>query len=246
MDNRHMRNNRLHERHDQSNGNRNDRNACRNRRVRELLLVVMLALPIVVGSNGCGGGGTGGVLNGTPLNGKRLFILLPKQDGFTLQNPDAYAYSRGISEMNASTRLFSEMRSMFADELGQRYDSNTVLNYNEQAISGTVPLDAVNDFNGASDTWNWDNLNRAGKEGAVDFLLVMHSVVVSNQKPSGEIGMGRESISASFHLIDPINKVNVRSATVSISVDDPRIPSDSYVFLARQVASRLPFLNSTY
>lgn len=246
MDNREMHNNRQLEKSDRTIGRTDDRIARLTRRGTRLLMIFALALPIVVGLSGCGGGGRGGVLNGSNLNGKRLFILMPKQTGFKLQNPDTYAYSRGISQESAAARIFSEMKSQFPDELGQRYDSNTVLNYDEHAIGGTIPLDAVNDFNGASSSWDWEAINRAGKEGAVDFLLVLHTVDVSNQMPREEFGRGRETVSVGFHLIDPINKVNVSSATVSVSVDDPRIPSDTYVLLARQVASRLPFLNSTY
>jgi hypothetical protein len=249
MDNREMRTTQSFDSRAVSGAEREQVNRRRTASGTQRTAFVMLTLIVAISSigfNGCGGGTKGGVLNGTRLNGKRLFILLPKQEGFKLQNPDAYAYSRGIAEESAQARIHSEMKSQFPDELGQRYDSNTVLNYDEHAIGGSVPLNAVSDFTGASSSWKWDEINRAGKEGAVDYLLVLHTVEVSNQKPRNEFGRGRETISASFHLIDPLNKVNVSSTTVSISIDDPRIPSDSYVLLARQVASKLPFLNSSY
>lgn len=177
------------------------------------------------------------------LNQKRVFVLLPKSDKIMLANPAAFAASRGVAEMTASERIGRELQSDFQVALDGRLDSNTVLEYGSQSVGATIPMDPAADFPaGAEARWDWSKAKQAAKQGNIDYLLVLHSVRVENEMPTGgEKPRGKEKITATFSLIDPLNEKLMTGATVDAEIDDPRRPVDTYVKLSKSMAKKLPF-----
>jgi len=176
------------------------------------------------------------------LNHKRVFLMLPASDNVALENPAAYANSRGIAEIGATERIATELQSDLQAALDGRLDSNTVLEYGSQPVGAIVPVDPAEDFPAGSDAeWNWDKAKRAAKEGNIDFLIVLHSVRLENEMPEGDGTRGKEKITATFSLLDPLNGKLMTANTVDAEVDDPRRPADTFVGLSKAMAKKLPF-----
>ena len=196
----------------------------------------------------CGGSNRSSVSGYTDaeLNSKRIFVLLPEEGEYRLTDSAAFAWSRGIGEGGVSGRIYSEFRTNLPNQLDYRYDSNTVHNYVAQSVGATNPLDAEADFEGDPSGWDWAKIDAAMKVGAIDYLLVLSDVTVANNNPGLRADRGRETVTVTVSLIDLPNRRLVLRENVSASVDDPRIPSDTYVILARQIAEELPFFNRVY
>ena len=196
----------------------------------------------------CGGSNRSSVSGYTDaeLNSKRIFVLLPEEGDYRLTDSSAFAWSRGIGEAGVAGRVYSEFRTNLPNQLDNRYDSNTVHNYAAQSVGATNPLDAEADFEGDPSGWDWAKLDAAMKLGAIDYLLVISDVAIVNNNPGLRADRGRETVTLTVSLVDLPNRRLVLRDNVSISVDDPRVPSDTYVILARQIAEELPFYNRIY
>ncbi|MGE3800739.1 MAG: hypothetical protein AB7H80_06935 [Candidatus Kapaibacterium sp.] len=175
------------------------------------------------------------------LTGKRLFILMPKEGDFVLTNSEAFAYSRGIAALSSQSRVDNEFQTQFRDYLDNVLDSNLVVVYRTQPVGAIHPLDATRDFNGEIGSWNWEEIDAARKEGAIDFLLVLQKVQLENQTPSDNAGRGKESVTVNFILVDPAKRSVMTQNQVSVSLKDPREIRDTYSKLTRELASKMPF-----
>lgn len=206
------------------------------------LLIGALLLSACGGSNRASVGG----YTDSELNDRRVFLLMPDQGEYRLTDPEAFAWSRGIAEAGVDGRVYSEFRTNLAGELDERYDSNTVHNFAAQSVGATHPLSAENDFDGESSTWDWTKIEGAMKAGAIDYLIVLSDVVIENRNPGRARERGEETVRLVVTLVDLPNRRMLLRRNVEMSVDDPRLPSDTYVILARAIARELPFYNSDY
>jgi hypothetical protein len=175
------------------------------------------------------------------LNHKRVLLLYPSIEDVTMSNAAVYAASRGGATESARELLATELRTMVATELGARMDSNTVLNYLDQPVSGIVPLDPSVDFRVDGQPSEWDKLRRVGREGNVDFLIVLRDLDFNNATPSGG-PRGTETVEVEYSLLDLQAGKTLANGTFSFSVDDPRTPEMTYQRLARELTKRMPFV----
>jgi len=173
------------------------------------------------------------------LSGKRVMVILPEAADVTLTDPAAYAYARGIAADAAREQLSTDLRTRFVDAIDARLDSNTVLGYKDQPVGAMVPLDATKDFT-ATGPKAWDVVKRAGREGNIDYLIVLNGMTIRNT--SSSTGRGGESISTSYLLLDAQDAKTMTSGTVSINVGEMQGPNDSYLALARELGAKLPFV----
>lgn len=194
---------------------------------------------------GCGSGKTAveGYDQGV-LNGKRIFLLLPAEGGIVLTNPAAFAQSRGIGEGGASGRISTEFRTDLAPALNTRLDSNTILEYSQQTVGAVVPLNPSSDMPRAtagSDSWDWDKLRDAARQGNIDYLIVFHSIRVENEMPKEGAARGKETVTANFSLLDPEKKKLMSESEVRVEIKDPRKPADTFTRLSEAMAKKMPF-----
>lgn len=208
-------------------------------------LLVLCAGIVLESCGGSNRSSVGGYVD-ADLNDKRVFLLLPDEGEYRLTDSAAFAWSRGIGDAAASGRVYSEFRTNLPTQLDLRYDSNTVHNFAAQSVAATNPLDANTDFDGEPTGWDWAKIDGAMKTGAIDFLVVLSDVAIANNNPGLTADRGRETVTGTVSLIDLPNRRLLVRESVSISVDDPRVPSDTYVILARKIAEELPFYNRTY
>lgn len=172
------------------------------------------------------------------LSGKRVMVILPEAADVTLTDPAAYAYARGIAADGAREQLSSDLRTRFVEAIDKRLDSNTVLAYRDQPVGAMVPLDATKDFTAAGPK-GWDVVKRAGREGNIDYLIVLNGMTIRNASSTGR---GSESISTNYLLLDAQEAKVMTSGTVSIDVKEMQGPTDSYLALARELGAKLPFV----
>ncbi|MCE2502664.1 MAG: hypothetical protein J4G05_01195 [Chlorobi bacterium] len=175
------------------------------------------------------------------LNGKRVFLLTPSEGDYIFTSIDGFTYSRGIASITAQTRIDNEFQSRLRDRLNVTFDSNLVVNYRTQPVGVIHPLNAVTDFFAHPSSWDWTKLEAAGKEGVIDYLIVLRSVTMKNYKPKGDGAMGKEEVDADFVLIDLTRRSVMTQNNVAISVDDPRRIADTYIKLSEKLASKMPF-----
>ena len=172
------------------------------------------------------------------LNAKRVFVLLPASADIRLTNAELYATSRGIDATSAGETIEGELRTVLVGAIQSRLDSNTVLNYFEQPVSGIVPLNATTDFNGAAPV-TWSTVKRAGVEGNIDYLLVLRDVVVTSTPSSDP--RGNEAVSASYSLLDIAAERVMTSGTIAVSISAPRTTASTHEGLAAELTAKLPF-----
>jgi hypothetical protein len=173
------------------------------------------------------------------LNGKRVLVLVPDAADVSLTNPAAYAYARGGVADAAGEQLNNDLNTRIASSLGSYLDSNTVLSYKNQPVGGIIPLSAKTDFT-QTDAVDWDKVKRAGREGNVDYLVVLRSMQIDNTASTSG-GRGGEAIKAHYILIDAQRGKTMTNGDVSVNVKEMNGPADSYQQLARELSSRLPF-----
>ncbi|MBC8145678.1 MAG: hypothetical protein H7X80_08830 [bacterium] len=183
--------------------------------------------------------------NDAALNGKRVFVLLPTAGELRIESAPLFASSRGVDATSAGETMENELRTDLVAAIQERFDSNTVLNYAEQAVSGIVPLSARNDFNSlnASNQINpidWPKIKSAGKEGNIDYLLVVRDVTVKNT--AGSDPRGDENVRATYSLLDIASGKVMTSGEVEARVDAPRTPNMTHARLAAKLAEKLPFV----
>ena len=199
---------------------------------------------LIAGSiwGGCGSSRTSveGYTDAT-LTDKRLFVLTPKEGEFGITNSEAFAASRGIAPLNVQSRLDNELQTQFRDWLDNTLDSNLVVMYRAQPVGAVYPLEGKSGFSGTEGGWDWGKIDAARKEGAIDFLLVLENVSVDNTMPTEKGGRGKETMNVDFLLIDPAKKSVMTRNRVSVTVKDPREIRDTYIKLARELASKMPF-----
>lgn len=173
------------------------------------------------------------------LSGKRIAVVLPGASELTLSNPEILAASRGVDASGVREAFQGEFRTQLVDALGQRLDSNTVMEYSEQAISGSVPISSQTDIT-ANAPASWEKFRRAGREGNLDYMLLLNGVTVSNTVSSSG-GRGDERLQGSFVLLDLSRQAVVTSGTVDFNVKDPRSPGHTWDRLATELSQKLPF-----
>ncbi len=201
------------------------------------LLIVVAALA------GCGGGGRTTVQGYTDdmLNRKRVMVLAPNVADITLSNVDGYAFTRGIAAEGAREQLATDIRISLVQGLGAKMDSNTVQYYTDQPIAGMVPLNATSDFPSKSPL-SWSSVERIGKEGNVDYLLVLQQMTVSTTPST--TNRGAETITTDFILLDPNRRTIMATGRANATVDPLSSPGACFQQLAGALASRLPFVVS--
>ena len=192
---------------------------------------------------GCGSGRvTIKGYDATALNDKRVFLILPAQGGIELANPADFANSRGIAEMGAAGRVEAEFRTNLAPALDALLDSNTVLEYGSQTVGAVVPMDPAADMPATpGGTWDWNKVHNAAKQGNIDYMVVLNTVRVENDAPKDGAARGKESVSLSFSLVDPVKDTVMTQNMVHVELKDPRKPIDTYKRLAEEMAKKLPF-----
>jgi hypothetical protein len=171
------------------------------------------------------------------LNNKRVLVVLPEAADVALSNPVAYASARGTTAGAVSDQLASDLETMIIASLGSYLDSNTVLGYKSQPVSGIVPLNAKSDFT-PTDPVNWDAIKRAGREGNIDYLVVLNGMSITNTPSTGR---GEEAIKSHFMLIDAQRGKTMTTGNISVDVKEMSAPGDSYQALAHELSMRLPF-----
>lgn len=213
---------------------------------RTSLLTTALIATLSLFSTGCTG--TNFIaIDGYPVESlaeKRLYILLPGESGYTMKEKSAFALSRGIGELGAIPRLASEFSSNLASELDALYTVNTVFDYGSQPVGSIHELFSDRDFTSNPQSWDWVSIDAARKRGAIDFLIVISNVVVDNDLPTGDADRGEERVELLVRLIDVEKRTELVRDVVSVSVDDPRVPRDTYIALSREIAGILPFVNN--
>jgi len=172
------------------------------------------------------------------LSRKRIMVLAPEGADVTLGDAAAYAASRGVVAEGAREQLAIDFRTRLTPAIASRLDSNTVLYYQDQSVSGLVPLNATSDFNGAEPN-SWDEVKRARREGNIDFLIVLNRMSINNS--GGGDGSGTESIETSYSLLDLQGGKVVTSGRLSVPVG-PANAVASYDRFARELTAKLPFL----
>lgn len=168
---------------------------------------------------------------------KRIMVLAPEAADVTLSNAGAFATSRGTVAEGAQEQIRVDMRTRMLPAIAAQLDSNTVLLYSEQSVSGLVPLNATADFNGAEPK-AWETIKRAGREGNIDYLIVLNGLRFTNSA-SGS-GVGTESVKANYSLLDVKGARVMTSGTVEVP-SQPAAPAAIYDAFARELASELPF-----
>lgn len=173
------------------------------------------------------------------LSGKRVMVILPEAADVTLTDPNAYASARGVAGESAREQLSADLRSRFVDAIDARLDSNTVLGYRDQPVGAMVPLDATKDFTAAGPK-AWDVVKRAGREGNIDYLIVLNGMTIRSTPSS--TGRGGEAINANYLLLDAQQGKTMTAGTVSVNVAQLQGPNDGYLQLARELSAKLPFV----
>jgi hypothetical protein len=174
------------------------------------------------------------------LNGKRVLVLVPDAADVTLADPGAYAYARGASSESARDQLANDLQSRVVSSLAALLDSNNVLGYKDQPVGGIVTLNAKSDFNNAGPV-SWDVVKRAGREGNMDFLVVLNGMSIRNTASTSG-GRGGESITAHYLLLDAQRGKTMSQGEVSVDVKELQSPGDAYQRLAQELGARFPFV----
>ena len=173
------------------------------------------------------------------LNGRRIALLLPAAGDVRFTNAAQFAASRGVADVSAGETVDNELRTILAEALQSRLDSNTVLNYTDQPVAGIVPMSATGDFTAAGPT-SWETVKRAAQEGNIDYLLVIRDVTVRST-PTGD-ARGDEAVSASYQLLDAAAGRTMTSGTIDFEVGAPRTPAMTYDRMALELTAKLPFV----
>lgn len=173
------------------------------------------------------------------LNNKRIAVVIPDASELSLANPEILAASRGVAAAGVQEAFHGEFRTQLSDALGQRLDSNTVLGYSEQSIAGSVPIAAERDMSAGAPA-SWEKFRRAGREGNLDYMLVLNRVTVSNTASSTG-GRGDERLQTSYSLLDLSRSKVMTSGTIDFEVNDPRSPGHTWDRLATELVRKLPF-----
>lgn len=176
--------------------------------------------------------------NDAALNGKRLFLLLPKASEVRFTNAALFAESRGVATPAAGETIENELRTDLTAAIQEQFDSNDVFNYADQVVAGMVPLGDA-EFTGATPK-SWTSLTRAGREGNIDFLLVIRELSVANTSSSDP--RGNEVVNLKYSLLDIANEKVMTSGDLSVDIDAPRTPAMTHVRIASALSSKLPFV----
>jgi hypothetical protein len=176
------------------------------------------------------------------LVNKRIMVVAPEAADVKISNPAAFAFARGVVADASQEKLANELRTQLTPAIAARLDSNTVLYYKDQAVSGLVPMNATTDFTGAQPK-SWETIRRAGREGNVDFLIVLNGMTIANSAASNG-GRGTESVETTFSLLDTKAGTVVTSGRVSIPSDEAN-PATTYARLAEKLTSQMPFYVGT-
>jgi hypothetical protein len=174
------------------------------------------------------------------LSNRRVAVLFPAASEITFSNVDALAASRGVDPAGAPEAFHGELRTQLVDKLDVALDSNTVLDYGSLPVAGSIPLSAESDF-AIGSAPNWEKLRRSGREGNLDYLVVVNRMTVSNT-PSSSGGRGDESVKASYTLVDLSRSKVMTGGTVDFTVSDPRTPSHTWQRLVEKLTPKLPFV----
>jgi|GEM_PF-1798231 len=170
---------------------------------------------------------------------KRIMLLLPDSKDVKLTDAAAYGYARGTTAEGGRDQMNAELRTKLTYEISQHLDSNTVLNYADQSLSGSIMLNSTADFTGAQPK-SWDAYKRAGREGNIDFFVVLNNVTFSNTASSTG-GRGKEGIEADYSLLDLQQQKVVTSGHISLGQEELTTPADTYRRLAEALVGKLPF-----
>jgi hypothetical protein len=173
------------------------------------------------------------------LNGKRVLVLVPEAADVKLTDPAGYAFIRGVATPSAQEQLQSDLQVRIATALGSLLDSNTVLSYSGQPIGGIVPLNAKTDFTTTGPA-SWDAIKRAGREGNVDYLIVLNGMTI-NSVGTASGDSGSEEITAHYYVLDAQRGKTVTSGDVSSEVKMPFTAAESFQHFAEELAGRMPF-----
>jgi len=171
------------------------------------------------------------------LSRKRIMVLTPEPASVVLSDTVAYAASRGVVPASAREQVGIDFRTRLVPAIGRWLDSNTVLHYRDQPVSGIVPIDATADFSGAQPK-SWETIRRAGREGNVDFMIVLNGTRLTSSADSP--GSGTEAIETNYSLIDAQAGKVMTSGNVSIPAG-PASAAVSYEELAKALTAKLPF-----
>jgi hypothetical protein len=177
--------------------------------------------------------------NDAALNRKRVMLVVPAGADVKMDNAAAFGAARGSNATGAQDQVGSELRTKLTYELAQRLDSNTVLNYADQAIAGSYPLNATTDLNGGQPK-SWDAFKRAAHEGNIDFFIVVNNISFSDAA-SANGGRGKEGVDADYALLDPQQGKVVTSGHISLDQEELALPGDTYARLASALAAKMPF-----
>lgn len=207
----------------------------------DLLLFAVMIAGAAVMATGCGSSSRMTIegYSDDMLSNRRVAVLFPGPTDITFTNLDALAASRGVDPAGAREDFHGELRTQLVDLLDATLDSNTVLDYTGMPVFGSIPLSAESDFSTA--TPNWEKLRRAGREGNLDYMVVVNHMNVSNT-PSSSGGRGDESVKASYSLLDLTRSKVMTGGTIDFTVSDPRTPSTTWERLVEKLTPKLPFM----
>lgn len=208
--------------------------------LRPLLTLFVIGIGGMILS-GCGGSSNTPIKGYTAemLAGKRVAVVIGERDDVTLRNAEAFGFSRGVSVAGAQEMAHEEVERLLAAALDAQLDSNTVLHYATLGSAASNPLSAHSEFSATAPV-DWSKVQRAGREGNIDYFIVLQDLTFDNSLPTGS-GRGRESLSARYLLLDVTRRASMTSGSVDVTVGDPRTPETTYEQFARALTSKLPF-----
>ena len=114
-----------------------------------------------------------------------------------------------------------------------------MLNYADQAIAGSIPLNVTSDLAGGQPK-SWDAFKRAGHEGNIDFFIAVNNISLSDA-PSSNGGRGKEGVDADYTLLDLQRGKVVTSGHLSLDQEELGTPGDTYARLASALVAKMPF-----
>lgn len=202
-------------------------------------LLHFLPVALLAGLFGCGGG-RGISLDGYSwdmLNGKRISTLLPDRSNQKIENPESFAFARGIVPVSAGDMLENEIRMHLIPAIDRTLDSNHVTLFIDQPAGQVVPIGVDQGLENGTPV-KWDLFARAAREGGIDYFIAITSLtIVSRPNPD----RGEEGATIVYSLLDPLRSKVMTNGVIVLDPVPLIAPPESYNRIAVALAERLPF-----